>query len=216
MALDDFIVNSDYPMDIVVFSAEGTVPANGSTSISHNLGFAPLPFGVWSGDNGTSWQPITAYNISGGTLVEMKATSSAIIISTSLATSVVQFRIFCLQPASVTAETTPPNVVFSNYVLNSDFNYSKLVASTVWEVSEASQRVLVQHNLGYIPEVMVWAETPTGEIISFVNGYYYISPSGIEIVNIFADNSAVYATATENISTAYSKLHVRVYGGKNG
>lgn len=217
MALDNFIINSDYPMDMVVFAAEGTVAANSATSISHGLSFVPLCFGVWSSDGGSTWKPITEMNITGNeTLVYLSSTTREVTVTTQLASSSIQFRVWGLQPADNTARTTPPQFQVSDFMLNSDFNYSKLVGSAVWTVTATSGTTLITHNLGYIPEVIAWRESAGGVIRPFINSYGSSSAGEAALIATNTEVKAYCPGGAGGSDFSLAKIHVRVYGGKNG
>lgn len=218
MAINDLIIDSDYPMDLVVWSAEGTISSfdsggYGQVNINHSLGYAPLCFGVWSLDGGSTWQPLGGINVRANEVFAGTISASSYVrvyVQMNSARTNVRYRVFGLQPANTSGATNPPDFHVSDFILNSDYNYSKLVAAITWNFTSTSSTVLYNHNLGYIPEVACWDELNDGTVSDHINS-----------VSTAAGDSAVWATTSQVLVSCNSvgnrsKLHVRIYGGRNG
>lgn len=220
MALDDFIVDSDHPMDLVVFVAEGNITSfsngYGAATIAHGLPFTPLPFGVWSSNGGTTWQPITGISAEPNKpFAQIYGTSTQVTIAIQLNSSgtPIMYRIFGFAPSGASGDVTPPALRFSSFSLNTDFDYSKLIASIVWPATATSGTTLVTHSLGYIPEVAAWEENSGGQISPMI-GQYGVTTAGASA--LIATASDVQVICPGGAGNRMQKLHVRVYGGKNG
>lgn len=221
MALDGFVVNSDYPMDMVVFANEGTLTSfsdgHGEASIAHRLPFTPLPFGVWSTDGGITWQPIVGMSAGSGQLfadIQADGSSVKFIVYQNSAGTNVKYRVFGLAPDGATGDVAPPSLRFSNFTLNTDFNYSKRVASAVWSLTVTSSTPIVTHNLGYIPEAIAWRESSAGVISPLINS----SLGNAGEVVLTANNSTINVECPGGAggSSGIVRIHLRVYGGRNG
>lgn len=188
----NFIMNSDYPTPFLVWKKEEslTVPVGeyfnaASKSVAHNLPFTPMLVGQWSLNS--SFSP--AYDLSNdmpiftGTRPDYQiivgADSSNIRIS---ATHVMEypvtfyFRFFSFLPP--TYDGTWTNVLDdnTNFKLNSDFNYPKVVASGSVTVPDQSRRSYY-HNLGYIPQVRAWAHITTAPFDDYLTTWDIIAPA---------------------------------------
>lgn len=188
----NFIMNSDYPTPFLVWKKEEslTVPVGeyfnaASKSVAHNLPFTPMLIGQWSLNSNFS----PAYDLSNsmpiftGTRPDYQiivgADSSNIRIS---ATHVIEnsvtfyFRFFSFLPP--TYDGTWTNILDdnTNFKLNSDFNYPKVVASGSVTVPDQS-RVAYNHNLGYIPQVRAWEHITTAPFDDYSTTWNIIAPA---------------------------------------
>lgn len=221
----DYIVNSDYPMDFIVWGGTGNSTSSNYnqtvTTISHGLPFKPLVFGQFSLDNGATWMPMGLYDYFVNKIdiwIESDATN-VYVNFTYLASGskTIQFRIWAFAPADADASVVIPASSSNDYRLNTDFNYSKLVKAGKWTITTGARQTIFSHGLGYTPEVMVWFETSNGRIrdaaaqFSGNTTYWPIQYTQI-------DNTALYArfTSTAIGSLNYTAVHYRIYGDLNG
>ena len=220
-----FLVSSDYPMDSVVWSTSGDIfsLAHNYTDvvISHGLPFIPLIIGQFSTDNGTTWIPFTPTSAMFGFYLDAvaDATNVTVTLSTSDANISAKYRMWAFAPSNASGQITPPEPT-SNYILNSDYNYSKLVSAGIWNVVAGEEKVLYKHNLGYIPEVMVWGENSDGTIaqrlqtISSNTSYERSLYTRIDDTNLYG-YASTGTLSTSGIGNTI-KIHYRIYGDQNG
>lgn len=174
---NDFLFNSDYELDKIVYFHEGTHTAASSGNFIFfptGLNFVPLCFGVWSTTSDFS-QPIRMTNTNHG-FYGLTNTPSVTLISSSSDKTIfltfssfpdntkVYYRIYGFAPSNYTGDAPETSSNASSFILNTDYNYRKLyqkgrVKSTP-KSSTPSQfdTLVVNHNLGYIPQIMAWEE----------------------------------------------------------
>lgn len=164
-----FQINSNYQTDLVVFSYSGSISLSsgyGTLSITHNLPFTPLAFGLYSTDGGTTWGDID-FQIQTG-FGQMLSNSSTIEISINLYSSAlpsVLVRVFAFAPSTASSVVVTPPTPLSNFYLDSRKTYELLIASGRTSVPNSNSfQTLYTHNLNYLPRVMVWEELPDGSI----------------------------------------------------
>lgn len=219
-----FIFNSDFPIDHVIYIQEIEVPFSFvGVKITHNLNFTPLLLGIFSTDDWRSSMPIDTPVISGESTgsIQVKATSKDItLVNYFRSSEPAKVRLFGLAPSDKDVDVAIPSTRYSNFNFNTDFNYSKLVKSGVYEVKwNSGENILYEHNLGYIPEVEVWQENSEGEIKKFINTY---DPNGVNYSSLgsrvvyikITDEKIVIHTDGENQDI--KKIHFRIYGDQNG
>ena len=129
-----FIFNSDYPFDMIVYYkyveyTKGTTPE----SFNHNLGFAPLLFGMWSETEDFavarpySDQSATAYH---RVAVESDDTKVYITTNSQMPTGhKCYLKIYGFAPISWTGDCAPTSQSNSELLLNTDNAYSPLLAA---------------------------------------------------------------------------------------
>lgn len=221
-----FLVTSDYPMDFIVWSTNGNFSANAheqkTLKIPHGLPFTPLLFGIYSSDNGATWQ---AFGAEAGTdagvfwtFIDSDTTNATVTIwARNVAVSII-FKIWAFAPSGTEATLAVP-ATESIFHLNVDYNYSKLAHTGEWTASVGNNVVLCNHNLGYIPRAMVWFEYESGEI---EDCFSQVSSNTTKRANhsIGLDETALYANFSDlNIGGDYgniSKVHYRIYADEVG
>lgn len=165
----NFLFNSDYEQDkIIYFKQLNNVPtSNGSSpssTIAHGLPFMPLVFGVWSTSEDFSDTRTFGF-VPESTLpyctIQADATNITIY---NYYTSPVYVRIYAFEPSTSTADIGRTSQNASTFVFNTDYNYSKLFAKGTLTAGRS-----VNHNLGYLPQVMAWEEYNN-------TGGHYIQP----------------------------------------
>ena len=222
----NFIVTSDYPMDYIVWSENGSMSTEAHKqdvkTIPHGLGFSPLLFGIYSIDNGQTWTPFGPEAVGFYTFIESDSTNSYVHIWTKSSDVSILYKIWGYMPDGVHSVVNPP-VSESSFVVNSDYNYSKLLATGVWDAEVGNNIVLFEHNLGYIPQVMLWVEYQSGIVgDSWSDTSSDLSEQADQYV--YVDKNKLYATYTDLDSGGdlgiISKIHFRIYanevGGSNG
>lgn len=161
----NFLFNSDYPMDQVVYLGSGQFSGSG-TSFAHNLGFTPLIVGTWStsstflvsmegGFPGYEvFDPTAEYVIFGA-----NSTNISINRLTSQ-TATRYFRIYGFMPTNVNIDVAETASQSNNFIFNTDFNYTKIYLEDV--AAPSSSATTINHNLGYRPQVSAWIEQANG------------------------------------------------------
>lgn len=220
-----FIVETqDYKMDFVVGAWTGSVSSSNYDpsvlEISHSLGYAPLIFGMYSVDNGSTWMPI-GLNDYYATQTDCwaEADSSKIYVTfTSLASSskTAQLKLWGLMPTTADAANATPAQT-NVFTLNTrDFNYSKLVAAGRWGASTGSVKIY-EHGLGYVPEVLVWAEKANGRVVPFDPSYSentnYVARQQVDVTTTAIWS---YLSTLDFRDSTISAIHYRIYGAQNG
>lgn len=167
---NEFLKNSDFPMDKVIFMASGstTVGAHSSTdeSVAHNLNFTPLPLASWSPSSSfaVSYEETTGPR-TGGSFIQFVTSYSD---ETNVTISCVNgggssytfyWRVYCFEPSDKNELAPYTSSSSTNYIINTDYNYSKLYLADVFHQAAVGGTPVIQtvaHNLQYYPQVMIW------------------------------------------------------------
>jgi hypothetical protein len=165
--VSDFLLNSDYPIDKIVFLKEVSIPYSASTTFSttipHKLGAVPFCNAVFSTDNWQTTYPsvVREMDDSGQYYTKMLSVSSD---STNVyvkgmfygASGTIKARIWGVFDESSTFNVDAPATNGKNrFILNSDYNYPSLLKDGISDASSGS--VTISHKLGYIPFCDLWA-----------------------------------------------------------
>lgn len=217
---NNFHINSNFPTDLIVFSYSATIPLDqyyGSIEVAHNLAFTPLPFGLYSLDNGTTWNDIDYTTVDGGSgFVTADPTNLVVSLNVyPVVASSALIRVFAFAPSTASSVIVTPPAPLSKFYLDSRKTHELLIASgrTVLPNYNGAQTVYT-HNLGYLPRVMLWRETPDGLITrpfqwnkETASGYEVYFYPILTTTELKFNNYASYAG--ESVV-----LHWRVYGGE--
>lgn len=154
----NFRLNSDYPMDKIVYFHEDTVTLSSSITIvpakviQHGLPFTPLLFCVLSEDN---WQT-TLTEPSSSPMVIMVADGTKISFFTyKSGGGSIKVRIYGFEPNESTAELQTTSQYAATYMLNSDYDYLKLYMDSKITL-DSSGSGTITHNLGFVPIALGW------------------------------------------------------------
>lgn len=160
----DFLLNTDYEIDKIILVKTGSFTKN--VYIPHDLGFIPLPFGVWSTDpdfTTVNTLGVSDINSQPGYTprlgVECEAYDDKVRIIASgdgSTTTTIYYRLYALEPPGLNATIAATSDLANKFVLNTDYNYRKLKAEGIFTQTGEEYA----HNLGYIPQVMAWVESP--------------------------------------------------------
>jgi hypothetical protein len=217
-----FIINSDYPMDMIVFFDHRENLPNASSSpsatIQHNLPFIPLVFGVWSitqdYSDPRSFGQLTD-SLDG--YVDVRADDTNIYVYSSAGYYDSEYnwhaypvfvRVYAFEPADSNADVPFTNISAGKFIINSDYNYAKLLRADVVDASTGGGTILV-HNLGYKPQVMAWTERAEENkpFVSIYSGGFTLSVlPGMDSIGITAISLNIAYTATTGL-----KFHTRIY-----
>jgi hypothetical protein len=167
----NFLLNSDYPLDKVIYRASGSFALGAyfsteSLSIPHGLSFTPLPVLQWSTSSdfsvvyeaGTGPPPDDI--ILGFLGIAMNCTADGTNINIDVTNFkstayTIYYRVFGLMPSDENEEATSTQDAGDSFVLNTDQNYAKLIDSGKLTLSTTTT---VTHGLGYEPQVFMWIE----------------------------------------------------------
>lgn len=207
-----FLLNTDYEMDKIIFFTSGSIkPSDGNKSINHTLGFAPLIFGVCSFNSNFNDPRTIPYNYStqSNTIAfTAQATSSQIKISCtnySNPSASMYYRIYAFEPSTSSARIAPTANVANKFILNTDYNYCKLCKKGTMS---GNGQHSVSHNLGYIPQTLIWAES-NGTIIPIDHSNGWYDPILGEAFGVQVNNSNVVSNFPG--SANYNTIHYRIY-----
>lgn len=164
----NFLLNSDYPLDKVVYLNNGSTVFDNATpiEIAHGLPFTPLVGGYWSfdADFSTTYEFYTGDFPSGNSdyifAHEVDIESNATIITITMIdligdSKTFYYRLYAFQPDDYSADILPLASSGDNFVLNTDYNYMKLFNSDHFTMGTDTSHT-VDHNLGFMPVAMGW------------------------------------------------------------
>lgn len=232
--LNHFVFNSDWPMDKIVFFKQTTVTvANGATqtvTIPHYLQFTPLPMAMCANSadfsDAKSFEPLP-YDW-GMNIVKADATNITVQIENgSGSTITVYLRVYGLVPETATQEATITSRQSSKLIFDTDKIYAPLIFSGVItedfdstkvarvnvshgykELTATAGRLIVEHDLGFLPYIMYWIEDANG-VIS-MTGYPQFEPgTPLEYITLHCTTDEVQAYL--GYSSNVNKWHIRIY-----
>lgn len=175
--LNNFHINTDYPQDIICFFYEGMPDWELSgymaqAYIENPFEFNPLLFGSWcetsnfispkqlnttSVTHPVTWMPLQDTCV----VASMEAGGQRNIRLTMTAASgtaqPVYVRLYGLIPTDISPEVLSTSTNAYKLIFNSDFTYRKLLIAGVQDIT-ATTPVIIDHNLGYHPQIMAWSE----------------------------------------------------------
>lgn len=207
-----FLLNTDYEMDKIIFFTSGSIKASEmDKTIDHTLGFAPLVFGVCAFSESFNDPRTIPYNYStqSNTIAfNIQATSTQIKISYANyndQNTPIYYRIYAFEPSTSSARILPTGNLAKKFILNTDYNYCKLCKKGTMS---GNGQHSVSHNLGYIPQTLIWAES-SGTIIPIDQSNSWYDPILNEPFGVQVTNSQVISDfpATAN----YDTIHYRIY-----
>lgn len=213
----DLLLSTDYPIDQVIWRSgisSYTIPAFGFDffQIPHTVGRLFLPILQFSTsstfqnvypENGGPWANGQAmYQVA----LTLDSTKLEINIINRTASSVtLYFRCIGLACTNRTY-ISPYTNVYQDLLIDTDLNYMKLYDSGIINVP-INQTRTVNHNLGYIPTVMAWAENSTFNTISPVT-YTDLDLAGSGGVNTIELNNTQLILGSGFSAADY---HYRIY-----
>ena len=242
MRLDKFLLNSDYPLDqIVYFTSFQVTVSSGSTTINktipHSLGFKPLLFGVYAKKADFS----DSVGMSDGIFsVIARGYDDHIEVfgGDFTAGTKVYVRLYGFAPANYNGFCTATARSSKPLIISTDYEYAPLIFEAAVTCSSyddddpyitenynvnrgylsivtKAASVTVEHDLGYKPSVMMWSEN---------NGYTQLSFSAeFEMEAGWYSSQIPNATITDKdfsvitgpASTAGPIVHIRAYADGN-
>lgn len=213
--MDNFVLNTEYPADKIVWLYEGQMAVSGgwvanTISINHSLGVPLFVRGLFTLDN---W--VTCYQF-GTTVYETQGLVMAISSSLSADTSTVVGKIFVnnsgtckyhlwgvideINTANLSVPETSPST-YNNFILNTTNNLPRLFAE-----GYATAGTTYNHGLGKVPYVDVWGKNSSNNwalVPMQPFGLSYGTGAKIKVTN----NTLEFTNET----SPYSEFYYRVY-----
>lgn len=222
----NFFINSDYPIDKVVYMTSGsvTIPASdyNDVTIPHGLGFAPLVSAIYSTSSTftiayeyNSGQVNTDLTIPSPFLYDTGGASDATYITlrhtnNTASPVTLYYRVYAFMPTTASADVSFTAGVADNFTINSDYNYTKLILSGATAYSSVvSSTEVIPHGLGYKPQVMAWVENSLGTVsktFTPILGTGVMYGSGVVV-----DETNVTYIRPDFMGGIAERLHFRVY-----
>ena len=209
----DFLLNTDYEMDKIVYYKSGEVMPGGTPSSyqqeyidNFNLGFIPLIFAVFSFTEDFSdsrMDHMTTYNDS--CIITIDARMDGIVIgyaNTDL-NKKLYYRIYAFEPSNSTASVGKTQKDAKQFILNTDYNYCKLYKKGI-----VTSDTTITHNLGYTPFVLAWQESPwTNPSPGIITPCWRSGATDSNFPDIITTNTTVTISGIPN----NNKVHYRIY-----
>lgn len=205
-----FLLSTEYPVEQIVYLKSGSfISRSGQIAVSyrfnHGLGFMPLISGSWSLDANFSVSYdfyINPYKEPGNIEIVIITTDKEIIFYDSNNTGsdkTVYYRIYGFVPSNVDLQhSATASLTDNRFTFNTDYNYCKLAMAG--QVSVSNNQVTVAHNLGFLPQVDVWAITNRG-------ANKFIVGTG----QIWVDEQNIYFAPNANQLIDHTTYQYRVY-----
>jgi len=164
-----FLVNTDKPMDKIVYIKETSVATGAGidVTIPHGLSFIPLPMMQWStsADFSVAYEPDTGpfpsanpgYAFESVLTVEANATNLVVRYNGIIPNLPAYVRIFAFAPHDFTGDTPATASQGDSFVLNSGYNYMKLITANKVSVASGATSTISQ-TTGITPHVLAWTE----------------------------------------------------------
>lgn len=230
--VDHFRLDSDYPMDKIVYFKQGTfTPSSGSFSFSHGLSFTPLVFGVISKNSDfsesysfntpmvetgaiTNFAPRGIMALSNNTTIYFYVPDE---LRASL-TGTYYYRLYGFSDESSNISTSETSSSGGNLIISSDYNYYKLYESGNVEYSGSSSAT-INHNLGYKPFILLWgrSKTFTDEFPADITQLSYVSDSGNGIPAAHASSTQLIIdclSSSGSLGLGFNKVWYRIYANE--
>jgi len=163
---NNLLLSTDFPLDKIIYMNSGSisVPSGSSLDINvpHNLPFRPLLIATWSttADFAISYeQGVSGFTDLSIPQLSVQSTPTDIRflpLNYTGSTLTYYWRVFGFMPSDVDAEAIFTSATADSFVLNTDYNYTKLWDSGIklW----ASGTQTIDHNFGYRPQIEIWFE----------------------------------------------------------
>ena len=203
---NNFLFNTDYPLDKVIYLFSGSYTQIGETSttvvVAHGLTFRPLVTGNWSKTvdfTSTKEMFLPEFSDITSTYVQVFSNDTNITIrgiKPTAGNETIYYRIYGFMPSNVNTDVAFTASLADSFQLSTDYNYTKL-NETFSGFYPAAATTTITHNLGYRPQVMAWTKD--------INIY------GTGIINQDHTSYILPTTTTIVIKSATKDVHLRVY-----
>lgn len=217
-ALDprNFLLNTDYEMDKIIYFKEGSLNANDyDISIPHDLGFKPLIFGVCAFDEDFSDpRTIPFEQVTRSNTVQFTAQAAADSLKLSYlnfsgSPAKIYYRIYAFEPTDVYAKVGATSNHASNLILNTDYNYCKLFQKGV-----VGGDTVIHHDFGYVPQVLAWREVDDyshGLVIEPIEESLKYNEPGMGNFGVTVNSSSVIIHDMASMMGYIQRVHYRIY-----
>lgn len=205
----DFLLNTDYEMDKIIYYKEFkyTVSRSSSFTTPHNLKTIPLVFGIWSyhpdySDCHELGASIDFTN-SPPCLCGADYTNITIELNPRNSNETFYIKVFAFETTYSNPDyyiapklNLPTTSKYAkNFVLNTDYNYLKLLKSGDFATYDSSVGYSkYSHNLGYVPQLLEWSFAGGQGIASEYN--YHSPTAGFTRVRVpgYGYTSGIFVT----------------------
>lgn len=178
----DTLLNTDYPIDKIIGYSTGSfsISAFNSTTVTvpHSYTFAPLFFLKWSTTSDFS----VSYDEIGVSFNYISVNANADTVNVYLfpfnntgSSVTIYYRLIYFMPTTVNEIAAQTQSALDSYVLNTDYNYTKIYEEGYIASSSGS----ITHNLGYYPQVEAW----------------YVRASDSRLIHVVEGNVGLFATS---------------------
>ena len=202
----NFLINTDYPMDKIIYMASGSfsLGANGAgytANVAHGLSFTPLLIGTWSTSSSftvshecfwSGWEGVDINSIIMSISSDGTNTKLFAINGSNSAATTIYWRVYGFMPSNINLDVSYTASLSSNFQLNSDYNYTKLIPELTG-IATAAATTTITHNLGYRPQVIIWIK------------------DGMELEQRNISGYAKVTTTTVVITAPSNDVHYRIY-----
>lgn len=157
---DDFILDTDYPIDKIIGSSAGSFTRDDTNyltphTFSHGFSFAPLYILQWS--TSPSFVPAYSEQLMPDGLsplleaqTDITTTYLYAAIPSGGGTITFYYRVIYFMPPGINVQANETSSAYNEYIFNTDRNYPKIYRQG------STPSATIQHNLGYIPLVDFW------------------------------------------------------------
>jgi len=208
MNLQNFQINSDYPMDKIVLLREVRVSAD-TVSFAHGFSSVPLVFGIWSTTSSfATTRTCGMQRSSGDPVICWATTSSVFALNYGGAARPVYVRIYALLPVDSTSDAAATSNQAQTFIFNSDYRYMPLIGSYT-----ATGSRTFAHGLGYKPRVLAWTQW-SQDSAKHTELLAESSPSSYDIGDpaVLVTTSAVRVIYPSSGVAPGVNIHLRIYG----
>ncbi|NCU39134.1 hypothetical protein EOL96_08985 [Candidatus Saccharibacteria bacterium] len=216
MAAADFLLNTDYPIDKIVYIASGSVPIDGYPhAIAHGLAFEPLVTGYWS----TTPDFEICYEFGSGKFPSTVPTyfySHSVTMSQDTTTTIdlytqwidgpsltCYYRLFGFEPSNINLDIASPVALSDEFVVSTDYRMMQLVTTGLVNPGTAATYTIT-HNLGSKPRVMAWYKWVGGLVPLIAAG----DTAGGQNMLSVTDNTIIFLN---RYGLNVTELHYRIY-----
>ena len=204
----DFLLNTDYEMDKIVYYKSGELLPTGNTAVyvdTYNLGFIPLTFAVFSFSedfSDTRMDIMMTYNDDVSIVMNTYADGVTIqYVNNNDQNKKLYYRIYGFEPSNSMASVGKTQKDAKQFILNTDYNYCKLHSKGI-----ADSDTTITHNLGYCPFVLAWQEGKWGSE-SVISPCWISGAEDIGYPNIITTPNTLVISGLQN----NKKVHYRIY-----
>lgn len=205
----DFLLNTDYEMDKIVYYASGEIMPTGNTYEyveEFNLGFIPLFFATLSFTEDFSDTRMSSTISEDGTIIQMQSYSDGIAIryeNPNNPNQKLYYRIYAFEPSDSTASVGKTQKDAKQFILNTDYNYCKLYKKGI-----STSDTTINHSLGYVPFVLAWSENKwTNPAPGVITPCWFSGAESSNIPSVSVTSSSVTISGVP----ANGKVHYRIY-----